>query len=330
MSNRVQVVRATLTNVSSRGSKPIEVHFNPGSLQITVTKLSKQEGRNDEKTQDVGMTSRTLAMDLIFDTTDTGQDVRGDTARVAAFMEAVDPNAKTLERPVVLFRWGTFTFQGVMESYTETIDFFSPDGVPLRSTVKISFKKQKNIVAPRSTGSSRAAAPDAVEAPVGADTHVTQVAQQAGDQGTSGRWVAVANNLETMRFPSGPLTIDIGVSLSPPTPFASGDGLGLALNGGASLSVGASLGGAGPTFGGSASAGVSASAGAFAGLRATPTPQGTRGALDAMRLLGGPASAAVATRGQATFRLGGAANLEGAASLATDVGAASRIQFSGE
>lgn len=329
MSNQVKVVRATLTNETAQ-SRPIDVHFNPGSLQITVTSRSKQEGKNDEKTQHVGTTTTTLAMDLTFDTTDTGQDVRVDTGKVAALMEAVDPNAQTLKLPVVLFRWGTFKFRGVMDSYSETIDFFSPDGVPLRSTVKISFKRQKHLIAPRGTGRSGAGTRDAVEATVSADAHVTQVAQQAGDQGTSGRWVAAANDLETMRFPSGSLTIDLGVSLSPPTPFASGDGAGLALNGGASLSVGASLTGTGPTFGGSASAGVSASAGAFAGLRAPATPQGPRGALDAMRLLRGQASAGVATRGQATFRLGGAANLEGAASLATDVGAASRIQFTGE
>lgn len=334
MSDETQVKRATLTDQTRPNATPIEVHFNPSSLQLTVTSVSKPEGKSAQKTQHVGTTTTTLGMDLIFDTTDTGQDVRADTSRVARLMAAVAPKAATPTKPVVVFEWGTFRFQGIMESYTETIDFFSPDGVPLRATVKLSFTKQDEVFASPGAGSSVAAALDSVEAPAGPSANVTQVAQQAGDADTSGRWLAAANDLETMRFPTASLTIDLGVSLSPPVAFASGAELGLKVNGGVSLGMSAGLGVSGPRFGGAASAGISASAGAFAGLRATPSSRASRSALDPARLLGDPGSASVATQGYATFRVGGAGNVEGTASLATDVGAAlatpPRIQFEGE
>ena len=43
---------------------------------------------------------------------------------------------------VIRFEWGTFTFQGIVESYKETLDFFAADGVPLRGAVNLTLAAQ--------------------------------------------------------------------------------------------------------------------------------------------------------------------------------------------
>lgn len=39
------------------------------------------------------------------------------------------------------FEWGAFIFKGMISSYNETLDFFSPEGVPLRATVALTLKE---------------------------------------------------------------------------------------------------------------------------------------------------------------------------------------------
>jgi hypothetical protein len=71
-------------------------------------------------------------------------DVRKLTQKIAYFMQGKqaggDPN--TSVPPAVRFVWGTFQFDGLMESMEESLEFFSPDGVPLRASVSISLMKQ--------------------------------------------------------------------------------------------------------------------------------------------------------------------------------------------
>ena len=40
------------------------------------------------------------------------------------------------------FQWGSFLFEGVMDSMDETLEFFSADGRPLRAKVSISITSQ--------------------------------------------------------------------------------------------------------------------------------------------------------------------------------------------
>jgi hypothetical protein len=83
-------------------------------------------------------------MDLIFDTTPTGEDVRISTEKVARFME---PDENKIP-PIVQFEWGTYTFQGMMESYRETIDFFAANGVPLRASINLTLLSKTRYLNP--------------------------------------------------------------------------------------------------------------------------------------------------------------------------------------
>src|SRR5262249_7367746 len=86
----------------------IPVHFNPATLQYTITNTLKDEGRGKKKKQHVSKSSAKLTMDLVFDTTGTGVDVRVNTAQLAGLMEPdkADENSP----PIVLFDWGAYSF----------------------------------------------------------------------------------------------------------------------------------------------------------------------------------------------------------------------------
>src|SRR5271169_4622773 len=82
-----QVAKAILTSLGRRPTA-IEVHFNPSSMVYTVENSTPQQSDDPKKRQTVATFSGKLSMDLQFDTTDTGDDVRQYTQKVARFMQA--------------------------------------------------------------------------------------------------------------------------------------------------------------------------------------------------------------------------------------------------
>ena len=84
-----KVVKALLRSLDPKTpqEKPLEVHFNPLTLSYSVENATPQQSGDNKKRQYVGQFSGKLTMDLQFDTTDTGDDVRKDTAKVARFMQ---------------------------------------------------------------------------------------------------------------------------------------------------------------------------------------------------------------------------------------------------
>jgi hypothetical protein len=300
-------------------------------------------------------------MDLIFDTTHNGQDVRIDTEKIVKLMKPDEQNNNAPS--VVLFDWGTFKFKGMVESYKETIDFFSPTGVPLRASINLTLAQQDKVF-DSNRDPDGAPPPEPVEAFTPQGDSVTDVASRGGNPGAT-RALAAANSLESIRFPSGAVSVSASVSLGGPVAFASGGaglsagigggigiggisagasggisggiGGGIGIGGGVSAGIGGGIG-AGASAGisggiginGGASAGVSATEGAFAGLRAS-TPTRASLSLNTSRLTQASSSASVATDSGASFSVGGQASLQGSASLSADVGASaslrSRIQF---
>ncbi|MDH5625017.1 MAG: hypothetical protein OEY21_02830, partial [Nitrospira sp.] len=126
MSDAQRVQKAIFTPQSGpRQGQAITVHFNPTSLRLSIANTLGASGESGDTKQYVTGSSATLTMELTFDTTDVGTDVRGATQQIASFME---PDEQRIPA-IVRFEWGTFVFQGMVQSYQETIDFFSPSGV---------------------------------------------------------------------------------------------------------------------------------------------------------------------------------------------------------
>src|SRR5579884_35621 len=154
--------RATLTVIDkttrAEGASLV-VHFNPQTLRLhyqTLGAVGTQTSGHAvaqlcQTLQRTGPTS-TLAIELLFDTSTTGEDVRNTTYQI---VEMITPPKKDKngnpDVPWVRFHWGTFVFLGTVQSMDETIDLFSADGKPLRSTVTFTMA-QVEPPAPESDG----------------------------------------------------------------------------------------------------------------------------------------------------------------------------------
>ncbi|NTX06652.1 hypothetical protein HUA74_42070 [Myxococcus sp. CA051A] len=273
----------TKATFTPKGQSPIEVHFNPASLQLTLsTKLNEKKSKKQGGRQVVNEGTAKLAVELVFDTTDTLDNVCDTTVKVARLL-----GEKGKPPPFVAFEWGAFKFEGIVDSYKETLDFFSSDGVPLRSSVSLGMTQDEDIFA-RGAPGQQAAGWSPAEA--GADSQ-SQVARPPGGGSTTttatqagapsaGRAIAAMNGELSMRFPSAPvLTVDVSATLSPPAAFAS-------------VGIGGSPGG------------LPSLRGAFSGLR-MPSVSASTVRLDASRLVQRVETHTHATEDGATFELGG-------------------------
>jgi len=362
-----KLAKATLTPLPKDpppNGSAVTVHFNPASLVYSVENSVAQQSSGPNKVQYVAQFSAKLTMDLQFDTTDTGTDVRLITNQVANFMQASGKvaasnaaaaaaaeknggsNAKSAPAkapPVLLFQWGTYQFQGVMDSFKETIDFFSADGVALRALVSIGLSRQDFVFDDSNSLSGTSTSGSLV--PSSSGDSAQSLANRGGDPNAA-RQLAADNGLESMRFTGGAtMQVNAGVQLNPPAAFATappasgGAGIGLGISGGAGIgisggvsagigvgvsggvSVSAQTSGLGAVFGGGASAGVPATAGAFAGLQVGRAPASSIANLNPLQMVPATVGSDVSTYPGACFSLGGAANTTGSAGLSTDVGA---------
>lgn len=149
------LVRAKLEVLDETSKQPkpgeqytVDAQFNPQTLTVTyhlgrtpgTNTTIRQVGTQGASEQQTGYTAD-VSMDLLFDTSQTGEDVRKTTLKIAAMIKPDLRDQKAKETappvPVVRFSWGTFIFSGNIQSMTETLDFFSEQGVPLRATVKL-------------------------------------------------------------------------------------------------------------------------------------------------------------------------------------------------
>lgn len=336
----VTVAPAMFTPLDKQGnpdpSGRLEVHFNPASLQLQLSNTLEQKG--GKTTEHVTTSSAKLTMDLVFDSTGTLTDVRLATKKLVNMLAPRGGKTKKFVGEVrpVLFEWGTFTFEGIIESYKETLDFFSAGGVPLRAGVNLTLSHQE--IKFEGVG-EEPKKEEPVEAPADAGSGVSSVVQRADTSGEpdTGRAVAAGNGLESMRFPAGPLLVDPDVALEPPTAFAAG-GAGIAAGAAAGAGFGAAAGAgfgaaAGAGFGAAAGAGFGASAGAGFGAGAAAgigaSARAGFGASAGAGIRMGAAGGAFAGAGAGAFTSGGAGAFAGAGASASGFASAGAGAFAG-
>lgn len=209
--------------------RQIQVHFNPETLELTLTN-TVQKGRRRRPAQKVTESTAKLSMDLIFDTTMTGEDVRIKTYKVAQMMDPTQTRTTRdglrCERkvpPVVIFEWGTIKFEGYIDSYKESIDFFSYEGIPLRATISLSLTQQECTFKPTTgvdydqsgvleqpsfgkasqdagDGGTQTPDPNGQTKKMATNETVTQAAQAAGDP-SAARRLGIQNGIENLRRP---------------------------------------------------------------------------------------------------------------------------------
>jgi len=254
-------------NPKSNTDHTTKVQFNPDSLKVSFSNsLKTNEGGDQNGPQAIqfaGAGTTKLTVTLYFDVTAAlpaelpqVNDVRKLTQRVAYFITAAKTGSGRSTQyvpPGTRFVWGSFQFDGVMESMEETLEMFSADGRPLRASVAIALTRQEitefsiiNVPDPpavtRHGGPPPGTAP-MTEAPAGSNLQNMAASQSGGaggGSGLSGGWQAIAsaNGIENPRL------LDPGqlIDLNPPS---------------LSLSASANISG---DFGASASVDVSAGA----------------------------------------------------------------------
>jgi hypothetical protein len=304
---------ATARFKTVKAAEPIEVsvHFNPASLQYTVSNTLKDQGSGSKKKQYVSQTTAKLTMDLVFDTTATGVDVRETTDKMAKLLKPHGPSGKQVP-PLVEFGWGVYRFTGMVEQYKETLDFFAASGVPLRSSVNLTLSSQDVIFESNKNPNASVdgnLAPEPVSVPTspGPAGGPAGLANSLGDP-RAARAIAAANGSDSLRFSAGAelaVGVGAGVSLSAAAAFSTGAsaGFGLGISGGAGLGISGGVG-----------AGLSAD---FSGLRASASTEVSMPDPGTALTLTADAGAGGGTQ----FGLGGRAQATGSASLSADVGA---------
>lgn len=292
---RAKLIPVTGNNDTPQTDQAVDVQFNPTTLKVSLSNTLKENQRsgNSRAAQFVDKSSSTLTVELIFDTSyieaqppgdddaasgaaiEAGSDVRQQTKKIAeAFIKPVAAGSRMQAPKRCLFQWGAFEFIGLLQSFEETLDFFSPEGRPLRATVALKlsedryqFRSKAVAAAERDTPtlSSTGAGQNAGDDNGAPAQDTPPVPGSSGDEAGNWRDNALFNGIETPRLPALPslalpalsLSASLGVSAS-----LSG-GLGLGLSGGVSLGLSGGL-----SVNASVSASVSASVNAARSVKA--------------------------------------------------------------
>ena len=223
MTEKVNLVKAKITELewygenhsqsrTKEGGKSFDVQFNPESLKVNFTnQKAGGEQPGGSPIQFVGTGATKLALELFFDVTvpveqggnKVANDVRTLTADIAYFMKAetaVEGQENAYVPPGIRFSWGSFLFEGVMDSMDETLEYFSDDGRPLRATVSIALSRQEiTFIRPNpvdATGNS----PIGTQ-PLQPSRAGDSLQKMAGRIGKQSDWkqIAAANNIENPR-----------------------------------------------------------------------------------------------------------------------------------
>jgi hypothetical protein len=193
---------------------PIPVMFNPPEYRIQKTNQFAEvgiPGLGSSLLQFVKGNSETLSMDLFFDTTDLGVDVRVFTELVVSLTSL---NAKTHAPPSLVFIWGTLIFPCVLESVTQHFDYFNPTGMPLRARLTVSLKGQDLLEDLLSSIPLESA--DRTKGVVVKSGDTLQgIAAEEYDDPRQWRLIADASNIDN------PLTIQPGLALTVPPLLSS-------------------------------------------------------------------------------------------------------------
>jgi len=226
--------------------KTCKVQFNPDSLKVSfANQIQTPQGAGDQKgtpaRQFVGAGTTKLTLQLWFDVSQPSSDgkpqetdVRKLTEKVAYFITPTEDGKKFVP-PAVRFVWGSFQFDGLMESLEESLEFFSSDGRPLRASVTLNLSQQKitKFVFRDTAGPGQQQTPGT--RPLAQANSGDSVQNMADSQGAGDDWqgIAAANGIENPRMLQPGQLLDLNASVS------VGAGVGASTDTGASASFGA-------------------------------------------------------------------------------------------
>jgi hypothetical protein len=225
--------------------KDIAVQFNPDSLKLAFANQIQNnnasssggaaggsggsagggdQGSGTSGRQFVGAGTTKLSVQLWFDASagadgERVDDVRRLTQKVIYFItpKPLENDATKFVPPGLRFSWGSFVFDGLVDGIEEAIEFFSPEGKPLRASISMSMSQQTILVAsfggaarPPGTPAGPGASPLAAAA---AGSTLQGLAAAAGADWQN---IAAANGIENPRALVPGQLIDLSARLPRP------------------------------------------------------------------------------------------------------------------
>jgi hypothetical protein len=234
MPESVKLAKAELRQLDAEykneidSTRNVKVQFNPETLKVSfANQVQTPSGAGDQKgtptQQFVGAGTTKLSLQLWFDVNALQEgepvlDVRKMTEKISYFITP-QPDKKDKKKfipPAVRFIWGSFQFDGLIESLEESIEFFSSEGIPQRASMTVNLMQQKIDQYKFTEGvtATRKSLPGTREltpAPKGSN-----VQNLASNQGKGNNWqsVAAANGIENPRQLQTGQLIDMDAKIS--------------------------------------------------------------------------------------------------------------------
>jgi len=142
--------KATIRNLDTQ--QKIQCLFNP--TDYTFTKAiswaqSQDRGANVPRLEFSGGEPAMLTLKLLFDTNDTGKDVRAEYTNALWALAMVDKstvNGSNKGRPpFCMFEWGkSWSFEAVVTNISMNFTMFLENGTPTRANVDLTLKQSKD------------------------------------------------------------------------------------------------------------------------------------------------------------------------------------------
>ncbi len=123
----------------------IPLQFNPASYSVEHSNdfsEKKLMGLKGVVNQFTGSKKSDLALELMFDSTSTGQDVRD---LIEPLYKIVNIDNTLHAPPPCRFVWGKFSFDGIVLSLKKEFTFFFANGTPARVKISITLKPYTNV-----------------------------------------------------------------------------------------------------------------------------------------------------------------------------------------
>jgi len=241
---KAQLIELDANFEKKSDGKTVTVQFNPETLKVSFANQVVQPanasggggsagaGTGDQSgpasRQFVGAGTTKLSLQLWFDVgaqlPDTGSrviDVRELTKNVAYFITPKREGEHYIP-PAARFLWGSFQFDGIMDSLDENLEFFSDEGVPLRASMTVAMSQQRitefsgrqgsgNQTPPGVTGPAGSAPGTSPLVQASAGASLQSIAANLG-QGSNWQAVAEANGIENPRMLQPGQLINMNIS----------------------------------------------------------------------------------------------------------------------
>ena len=145
-------ILAVIRNHDKGDAVVVRCRFNPkdyGMSKKNKWTAPPAKGQTLAEYEFGGGEPQTMTLSLLFDTFDSGDDVRKVyTDKLWKLMDIDkslhDKKSKSGRPPQVLFQWGqAFGFIAVINSITQKFVLFKDDGTPVRATVEVGFQQVK-------------------------------------------------------------------------------------------------------------------------------------------------------------------------------------------